>query len=490
LHEPGGNDDQSTLPELSVLGVEAARPPLSLALCVIWCDESPQHLGKVVVFPPGTEGVRVIGRGESPAAHRRARFIHQRPLGDLLAVPLEMPRLSREQLTVGLGDGDTLSIDRVGRCSLVHEGQEVNRVNLRPGSVIDVGRQLSLLCLWRPAWIEGPSQPLPGLLIPASPGEPDGAGLVGESPAMWGLRAQIAFAASNSGHVVIHGESGTGKELVARALHAASRFADRPMISRNAATIPDGIADAELFGNVRNYPNPGMPERPGLVGESDASTLFLDEIGELPEHVQARLLRVLDAGEYQRLGEARARRSSFRLVAATNRPLAALKHDVLARFQTRIEVPPLASRREDIPLLVRHIASQIAAERGGAPPSLDQATTRTLLDRTFVGNVRELAALVWAEVARGEGVVLGAPGESDGAISGSQPLDGRETLPGARGEPLATEGDSLTAARIRAVLERHQGVVSDSWRELGLSSRHALTRLIRKHGIELRRLPR
>ena len=114
------------------------------------------------------------------------------------------------------------------------------------------------------------------------------------------------------------GETGTGKELAARAVHRFSTRADRPLVARNAATMPAGLIDAELFGNARNYPNPGMAERPGLVGQADGGFLFLDEIGELPSELQAHLLRVLDAGgEYQRLGESRVRRSDFRLLAAT-----------------------------------------------------------------------------------------------------------------------------------------------------------------------------
>src|SRR6185369_7117992 len=119
--------------------------------------------------------------------------------------------------------------------------------------------------------------------------------------------------------------------------------------------------DAELFGNVKNYPNPGTPEREGLIGEADGSTLFLDEIGELPVHMQAHLLRVLDrGGEYQRLGDSRAQRADLRVVAATNRPLDALKHDFLARLTLRLEIPSLDERRDDIPLLARHLLRRAA----------------------------------------------------------------------------------------------------------------------------------
>ncbi len=181
-----------------------------------------------------------------------------------------------------------------------------------------------------------------------------------------------------SGHVLVHGASGTRKELVARAVHAISSRSTGPIVCRNAATFPEALIDAELFGNARNYPNAGMPERRGLVGEADGGTLFLDEFAELPPAMQAHLLRVLDAGEYQRLGEPRARTSSFRLVAATNRPLAAMKEDVLARLVHRIEIPGLDARMEDVPLIARHLFARMAAGNARAVAGDDRRGGRAL----------------------------------------------------------------------------------------------------------------
>src|SRR6185295_18995653 len=113
--------------------------------------------------------------------------------------------------------------------------------------------------------------------------------------------------------------------LVARALHSRSGMSK--LTSRNAATLPEALVEAELFGNLKNYPNPGMPERPGLIGAADGGCLFLDEFAELPQPAQAHLLRALDQGEYQRLGDATVRHARFRLIAATNRPESALRRD-------------------------------------------------------------------------------------------------------------------------------------------------------------------
>jgi transcriptional regulator with AAA-type ATPase domain len=193
-------------------------------------------------------------------------------------------------------------------------------------------------------------------------GERDADDVLGESPAAWALRDALAYASAAVGHVLVMGESGTGKELAAQAIHARSSRQSKPFVSHNSATFPAGLIDAELFGSARNYPNAGMPERAGLVGDADGGVLFLDEIGELPPELHARLLRVLDdGGEYKRVGESTARRSDFRLVTATNRDPAVLKHDLHSRLRVRITIPSLRERREDVPLLARAIVLEAAA---------------------------------------------------------------------------------------------------------------------------------
>src|SRR5581483_3361135 len=137
---------------------------------------------------------------------------------------------------------------------------------------------------------------------------------------------------------------------VARAVHDSSTRADKPLVARNAATFPEGLVDAELFGHARNYPNAGMPERPGILGQAAGGTVFLDEISELPVALQTHLLRVLDRGEYQRLGDSASRVADVRFIAATNRP-EGLRPDLAARFKLRIPLPTLAQRAEDIPLI-------------------------------------------------------------------------------------------------------------------------------------------
>jgi DNA-binding NtrC family response regulator len=248
--------------------------------------------------------------------------------------------------------------------------------------------------------------PVDELAVPIQPfGGPDVIGLVGESPVAWDLRHRIAAIARQPFHVAILGPSGSGKELVAQAIHARSARSRKPIVSRNAATIPEGLADAELFGNIRNYPNPGIPERPGLAGQAHESTLFLDEFAELPQSVQAHLLRLMDDGEYQRLGEATTRKADLRIVAATNRPESALRDDVLARLKVRIAVPGLDARRDDIPLLAVHLLRKHAAADPSMArffpdgdtrnvPRLSPVLVESLVHHLYTTHVRELEALL------------------------------------------------------------------------------------------------
>jgi DNA-binding NtrC family response regulator len=358
---------------------------------------------------------------------------------------------------------------------------------LRPGDRLRLGDRLLLLVTERP-------DRLPGELPEEPPwGGPDSDGWVGESPAAWRVRQQVAFVAERAAHVLVIGESGTGKELVARALHRRSVPARGPFVPRSAATIPASLADAELFGNLRGYPNPGMPARPGLIGEADRGTLFLDEFGELPHEVQARLLRVLDGGEYSPLGEARARRVDLRLVGATNRAPEELKHDVLARFAIRLRLPGLGERPEDLPLLAIHLLRRIARADAGIaerlfPDAQPDGTPRIrlrLIERwlatRYRTHLRELEAGLWERILDCEDGVLDLPPPE------ATPVAPPPRLPMPEG-PL--DPAQLTPEVIQAALDRNGGRQDATWRELGLANRHVLKRLVTKYGLRVRGQPR
>jgi DNA-binding NtrC family response regulator len=331
-------------------------------------------------------------------------------------------------------------------------------------------------------------------------GEPDCHDIVGESPAIWSLRKRLAVIARREGHVLLRGQSGSGKELAAQAIHARSDRASKPLLARNAATIPDSLFDAELFGNLRDYPNRGTPERPGLVGHAAESTLFLDEVGELPAAQQAHLLRALDRGEYHRLGESTARVSNFRLVAATNRPDSSLKSDFFARFAFVVDVPDLQERREDVPLLVRSFLRSLAAKdpdlvqrfetAPGGEPRVSLALVLQLLTRDHPGNVRGLQALLLQSLVESAGPVLEPV--RDPWPNAGQLLPGVVREPATADETSSTDSlpddpKALTAVQLQAVLDRNNGMIEAAWRALGLKNRFVLNRLIAKHGLEVRR---
>ncbi len=462
--------------------VGASNEDDALALVIAWSAEEPARIGEVASLPQAS-GVHVLGRADDDAARERIRFIRQRPGHASRATSVEGRAISRRQLTVVVED-DALAVERVGRCPMHVNGQPADKAVLSPGDTLLLERQLLLYVTRRPKLLV----PLRHFPDPSwgEYGEPDAVGFIGESAVAWRLRDRLAFAAKSDAHVLLVGESGTGKELAARAIHELSTRQAGPLVSRNAATLPSGLIDAELFGNVRNYPNAGMPERPGLVGQANGGTLFLDEIGELPAEMQSHLLRVLDAeGEYQRLGEATPRRSDMRLVGATNRDPRTLKHDLLARLTVRIELPPIGERREDIPLLLRHLllraatrvpdlAKRFVSKRTGlATARIEPELVDHLLRRPLPLNVRELDALLWRamETARGDVLALTEEVRAD-AEAGGEP----ESVQSARNaEPTAEE--------IRGVLDREGGSITRAAKALGLTSRYALYRLLKKHGI-------
>jgi len=313
-------------------------------------------------------------------------------------------------------------------------------------------------------------------------GRPDAHGIVGESQACWALRDQIAFVGRRSAHVLVAGESGTGKELISRAIHRLSSRGGKRLVSRNAATIPDTLIDAELFGNLPNYPNPGTPERRGLIGEAEGSSLFFDEIGELPLSAQAHLLRVLDAGgEYHRLGESRARNSDIRLIAATNREPDRLKEDLLARLTLHVHSPSLNERREDVPLLAAMLLGQIAASdpeacspfcEGGSDTRIPRFRSElmfALVEHDYTAHVRELESLLWIALASSRGDALALTAEVKHALSGKR-------------SPV-TAARKITREELLRALEQHDWVRERVWKALGLSNRFVLNRLLKKHRI-------
>ena len=454
------------------------EPREVLALVLAWSREEPGRAGEVALV----DGPRILGRGGPRAedALPRAQFQQQRPAKSTLMKPLDSLRVSRAQLRLAPA-GDALLVQSIGLCPLLVNGERVTLAEAKPGDTVQLEDEMVFLVARRPAHLPELRSSRLGADVPFGGADPFG--FVGETPAAWALRDAVAFAAYADGHVLVRGESGTGKELCAAAIHGLSARRERPLIARNAATFPPGLVDAELFGNAKNYPNPGTAEREGLIGEADGTTLFLDEIGELPATLQAHLLRVLDRkGEYQRLGESRVRHADLRVVAATNRAVTELKHDFAARFTLKVEVPPLSARVADVPLLVRHLLARVAAGNeqvrrrfceardGAVEPRVAPALIDRLLRHHFRTNTRELAQILWQALAesRGDTVEL-----TEGVA--------RRLTESAPDRKAAAE---LDRAQIEAALSAAKGNVTRAARALGLKNRFVLYRLMKKAGMD------
>lgn len=225
--------------------------------------------------------------------------------------------------------------------------------------------------------------------------------MIGTSPALSHVGQQIDLVAPTDSTVLILGESGAGKELVARELHRRSNRADRPLIKVNCAAIPRELFESEFFGHIQGAFTGALRDRVGRFELADGGTLFLDEVGEVPLDLQSKLLRVLQEGEIERVGEERTRKVDVRVIAATNRDLRAearqkrFREDLYYRLSVfPIELPPLRERREDVGLLAEHFLHQAARRFDVDPPRLTKAVVRQLQQYDWPGNVRELQHVI------------------------------------------------------------------------------------------------
>ena len=459
--------DDTTLPPASLTSSGAsAGIPDAHALVLLWSRDEPWRAGEALLLPRDDRSEKVFGREEGgPRSRSTVRLVRQRPGENEPTAPVTSPRISRAQLRLHAGPTGDLLVENIGRSPMLHGGREVMKASLRPGDLLEIRNELIFLCGRRPAAIaradDRPLHPFGAL---------DALGIAGESVAVWELRRTLGLVARRPVHTLILGESGTGKELCARAIHALSRRAGRPFIARNAATLPEALLDAELFGQVKNYPNPGSPERPGLIGEAEGGTLFLDEIGELPESLQAHLLRLLDAGEYHRLGEGRARRADVRFLGATNRAESSLKLDVHARLSARLTVPNLAQRREDIPILAHHLIRRQAlsepalSERvfpGGDPsgtPRVAPELMTALVQHAYRTNLRELDAVLLVATMEGKGRYVGWTEGARRMLSLEGAHEGEPAARGARQSAPAPPDSPFTEEEQRRLdLQRAHG---------------------------------
>ncbi len=222
--------------------------------------------------------------------------------------------------------------------------------------------------------------------------------IIGNSPEIRETFRVMRHAASSESNVLVTGESGTGKELVARAIHSNSVRVRRKFVTVNCGAIPDGLIESELFGHVKGSFTGAIADKKGLVEEADRGTLFLDEIGELSAPLQVKLLRILQEGEFTRIGDTQTRKVNVRVIAATNKDLKkaiadkTFREDLYYRLNViPIELPPLRKRQEDIPLLVSHFIEKHKGKAAEKKISgIGKDAMQALLSYHFPGNVREL----------------------------------------------------------------------------------------------------
>jgi DNA-binding NtrC family response regulator len=279
-------------------------------------------------------------------------------------------------------------------------------------------------------------------------------------------------------NVLITGEHGTGKEIVARTLHALSPRAEKPLVIVNAGGLSEGVFESELFGHVKGAFTDAKTDRVGYFELADGGTLFLDEIGNLPPKQQAKLLRVLQTGEFQRVGSSKTKNVDVRVFSATNVDIGRevvegrFREDLLYRLNTvQIHLPPLRDRPEDIPLLASHFLGKQAARYNPQVTRFDRDALNAMLEYSWPGNVRELEHAIERAV-----LMAGAPLVRAEDL-GLRPRSGS----GGRLEDMTLE--DAEQYLIRRALTRTQNNVSRAAELLGLS-RSALYRRLQQYGIE------
>jgi DNA-binding NtrC family response regulator len=303
--------------------------------------------------------------------------------------------------------------------------------------------------------------------------------MVFASEAMKRLALLAGRAAPRDVTVLISGESGTGKERLAEAIVAGSRRADKPFVRFNCAALTPELAEAELFGHTRGAFTGAVRSRVGLFGEADGGTILLDEIGELAQPLQAKLLRALQSGEIRAVGEERERHVDVRVLAATNADLQAevrrgnFREDLFYRLNVvALQVPPLRERPEDVPLLVRHFLDRFAERFGVAPTANAEALLARLLGHPWSGNVRELENTIERLVA------LSPDGELDLSLLDAHAKP--DAAPAAFG--LRERVEAYERGLIVEALRSCRNNRSEAARRLGLS-RATLHDKLKKYGI-------
>lgn len=470
---------------------DSASPGSSLAIELAFCADLPQRTGEYAMLEE--LGVYIFGRGAAARGEVPVEFGPCHPVDRREPTELDIDTISRRMLQL-TRQPMGLQVKLLGHGRMRISGQPATEGYAPIGATIAIDNRLLLRVTVRSLRLTLRHFPLHLL---GAFGQPDAFDMVGESEVMMRLRDAAALAAQGDLHVLVTGETGSGKEALARLIHALSVRAKGPFVEHNAAGLSDGLAQAELFGNDRNFPNPPMDARPGLVAEADRGTLYLDEIGELSHKVQAKLLRVLDkGGKFRHLGGTKTLTSDFRMVGATNRPLDEQRTDFVGRFKGHVEVPSLRTHAEDIPLLAQHRARELLSK---APKMAERFIEKLpsgsswvriapdLLEALMLAehplNVRGLDAVLWAAMGRSEGNWIRPSAEQLAALM-PLPKPGAVNFRTPEGRLRDLTPEEVTVLRRR--IDGTYGCVARAAAAMDVS-RHQLRRAMARYGISERR---
>jgi formate hydrogenlyase transcriptional activator len=317
--------------------------------------------------------------------------------------------------------------------------------------------------------------------------------IIGKSTALRRVLTNVETVAPTESTVLIYGETGTGKELIARAIHNLSPRRGKTFVRLNCAAIPTGLLESELFGHERGAFTGAIAQRIGRLELADHGTLFLDEVGELPLELQPKLLRVLQEREFERLGSTRTVRADVRLIAATNRNLAAMVEDQKFRsdlfFRLNVfpvELPSLRERREDIPLLVRHFAEEFSRRMKKSIESIPSEAMKSLCQYDWPGNIRELQNVIERAVILSPGPKLNVPVADLQIHSPQRAKDNAQAGPSTRRKPIRSILTEVDRNQIIRALKEAGGRVGGSdgaAARLGLKRTTFITRM-NKLGID------
>ncbi len=309
--------------------------------------------------------------------------------------------------------------------------------------------------------------------------------MIGKGPAMQKIFDMIPVVAQSDATVLIEGATGTGKDLLAKVIHSASRRADNPLVKINCAAIPETLIESEIFGYVKGAFTGADRDKPGRFQEADGSTIFLDEIGDLPLALQGKLLRVLEDKEFYPLGSQKTQKVDVRIISATNRGLEKLikkrqfREDLFFRLNVvRIELPTLNQRRDDLPLLIRHILRKLCAARGATPPAMADTAMGVLLNYAYPGNVRELENILEHALI----LCQNGPIEYDHLPDYVRLPTAPKTTGPAQIRSTPADRQSEEVQRILRALKRHNGHRGKTAQALGID-RTTLWRKTKRYGL-------